>query len=164
MTRAKRLNANELTNLNEAYDRRKKVVLLGRYEEYIATKFRKSSIHKLLREYLHMLADPRFNEYRSNDSIQDSFVLLYTLIVKHFTSIALPPVDEPEQLIAISHALYDLGVLDELFGEGEEAFDRQELLRLSDELTEAIKALAAMSPQSKSAEERDSDENDSDQR
>jgi len=113
---------------------------------------------------LRVLADPRFDGYENNDSIQDSFVLLYTLIVKHFTSIALPSVDQPEQLIAISHSLYDLGVLDELFGEGEAAFDRQELLRLSDELAGAIKAMSAMSPQMKSAEERDSDENDSDQR
>lgn len=141
MPRAKRLTMNELTKQNKAFDQRKKVLLLGKYEEYIDVRFRKRKMQQLLKDYLTILSDARLTEQSGASAIDESFVLLYTLIVRHFSSIELPPIGQLEQLIVVSNALFDLGLLDELFGDGENAFDQGELRKLTAELTKGIAAL-----------------------
>ncbi|WP_135554517.1 hypothetical protein [Paenibacillus cymbidii] len=141
MPRAKRLTPDELTRQNEALDQRRKVLLLGKYEEYIDMRFRKRKIQRLMQAFLLLLADPQWTNSSDRETTSESFYLLYALIVKHFTSIELPPIDNLEQLISVSNALYDTGVLNELFGNGEQAFDRQELLKLSAELVAGMQAL-----------------------
>jgi hypothetical protein len=128
VSKSKKLTLSNISKLNSELNERKVIRVCGDYEVQIDIKFRRTKIQKVILDYFTILQDLKKRENINDETIVHTTSLLYALIIRYFSDIPLPDIDDVEKLIQVSNSLLDLGIMEELFGENGFPKDQVELL------------------------------------
>lgn len=140
MAKQKKLTLSVINKANSALNELKVVRVLGDYEVRINTKFRKTLIRNVLISYFTILQDLKGRDNVTEETIMNSISLLNTLILREFSDVPIPSINNVEELIEVSNALLDTGILEEVFIH----FPQEELNNLSEELKKASKNIGEL--------------------
>lgn len=139
MPKQKKLTLATINKLNSEFDQRKTIYVCGDYPVQVDIKFRKTKIQKMILDYIIILEDLRKQKNVNEETLMRTTSLINTLIVKYFTDIPVPPIDNIEKLIQVSNALLDLGIMDVLFDGNENGFPKDQLELVKTEIDKVSK-------------------------
>jgi hypothetical protein len=141
MAKAKKLTPTKLNKLASQFNEKKKVYISIDNEDYevvVDKKFRRSKIFKMLIHYLQILYEIRNKKDLNVDTITDSTALINTMIIKYFSDVPLPDLDNVDDLIYASNSLYDLGITEKLINDG---FDKEQIEFVFSEIDKNAKVI-----------------------
>lgn len=93
----------------------------------LQTKFKTTSIQKLILDFQEIIEQTKKRDDISWDQVQHSTFIFYMLALKHFSNLTAIP-NDVEKMIAVCEKLIDLGILEEIF----DAFDPAELKKIQE--------------------------------
>ena len=132
MSKLKKMNLNNLkSQTNKEFTQR--TVIIDQYEFLIDDKFKPSKMQLLLAEFQDKIEYANENEININP-----LLIIYTLLIKHFTSISIP--DELEKQLDMLNILIDLGYFEKILNE----FNPKEVERIIQSLTRGIDNMKAV--------------------
>lgn len=149
MAKAKqsKLTLAEYDRLDKQFSERKQVTLKvihdGQeklYTHEIAVKFKPTEIQKLTIDYLSILEELRANDTVTKETLYNANSLLNALIVKYFSDVPVPPLDNLQSVVRVSETLYNIGIMQQLFDD-ETGFPKEETDKLSKELDKNAKVI-----------------------
>lgn len=138
-SKPKKLTLAAINRESSKFNKRKKVYVCdGQYEVLIDEHFRRTSIQNVSANYLIALQTLQGMEGIDQQAIMGASNLIYTLIMKEFSNLPIPEIDEIDKLIKVSNNLIDLGITEELFNGGKNSFKQSEIDLVNKQINKAL--------------------------
>jgi hypothetical protein len=140
MAKSKKLTLGVIEKADAEFHEQKTIRVLGQYEVRIFTKWRKTRIRDVLSRFFTILRELPGKEQVTEETIAGSVSLLHTLVLSEFTTIPVPPAADMDELIRLSDALIDTGIMEQVFAE----LPSDQIQVLTDELNKASKQIGEL--------------------
>jgi hypothetical protein len=119
-TTPQKLTTSSLNKLASQFNEKKKVYfeLDGeQFEILVSNKFRESKIREVYAEYITILQKMKASNMLNDETIIGASYVLNTLLLKEFTNLPIPKLDDVRKLVKVTLNLVDLGIVEYFFGE-----------------------------------------------
>lgn len=117
---AKKLTQSALNKLASDFNEKGKVTITVNDEQFevvISKKFRETAIRKIYVEYLLFLNQLRQMDDIDGEALLNATYVFNALILKEFTNLPIPDVNDVGKLVKVTLNLVDLGIMEQLLGE-----------------------------------------------
>jgi hypothetical protein len=139
-TTNKKLTLALINKVDSTLNEKKLIKVLNEYDVTIHLKFRKTLIRKIIIDYYKVIQDLKGKDNITDETIINSISLLNVFILREFSDVPIPSIDNIEDLIRVANALLDTGILEDVLS----AYPKEQLDLIGKEMEKSSKNFGEM--------------------